>query len=260
MRLELLVVPSGREHRHHHRAAAFQVQTGPIPHPTPDVLDGSLKERRQKRIASARRRPLTGRCAKHQLTDRRAARPCVLCRLLSFAHCPLLLMDHTVQSTHSTMDCQVHTRVSLIMVKAHAPATAKGRAMRERIVQAAAELVAEKGVAGVSLDDVRARTGASRSQLYHYFEDRDDLVRTVVDVTTDAVIDFQGDLLHHLDTWAGIDRWFDALVQLQVDRQAAGGCPIGSLAGQLAEQDASARAAIAAGLERWEAHLRDGLI
>src|ERR1700757_1130099 len=145
------------------------------------------------------------------------------------------------------------------MAETKAPATKKGRATRERILQAAAELVAEKGAAGMSLDDVRARTGASRSQLYHYFADRDDLVRTVVDVTTDSVIDFQGDLLNHLDTWSGIDRWFDALVQLQVDRQAPGGCPIASLAGQLAEQDAGARAAIAAGLDRWESHLHDGL-
>src|SRR5437899_267487 len=61
-----------------------------------------------------------------------------------------------------------------------APATAKGRATRERIVQAAAKLVAEKGAAGMSLDDVRARTGASRSQLYHYFEDRDDLAHAAI--------------------------------------------------------------------------------
>src|SRR5246127_4294087 len=146
------------------------------------------------------------------------------------------------------------------MPETKVPATKKGRETRERIVQAAAELVAEKGAAGMSLDDVRARTGASRSQLYHYFDDRDDLVRSVVDVTTDAVIDVQGDLLHHLDTWAGIDRWFDSLVQLQADRQARGGCPIGSLAGQLAERDAGARAAIATGLERWETHLRNGLV
>ena len=141
-----------------------------------------------------------------------------------------------------------------------APATEKGRATRERILRAAAELVAEKGAAGMSLDDVRARTGASRSQLYHYFDDRDDLVRAVIDVTTDAVLDVQGDLLHGLDSWAGIDRWFDALVAFQVERQAEGGCPIGSLAGQLAEQDGGARVAIAAGFERWETHLRDGLI
>src|SRR5467141_535412 len=107
------------------------------------------------------------------------------------------------------------------MAKAHGPATAKGRAMRERILQAAAELIAKKGAAGMSLDDVRERTGASRSQLYHYFEDKDDLVRAVIGVTTDAVIDVQGQLLDHLDTWAGIDRWFNALVGLQIERQAA---------------------------------------
>jgi len=145
------------------------------------------------------------------------------------------------------------------MASGDAPATAKGRATRERILHAAAELVAEKGTAGVSLDDVRARTGASRSQLYHYFEDRDDLIRAVIGATTDAVIDAQGDLLDHLDSWAGIDRWLDSHVQVQFERQAAGGCPIGSLVGQLAERDPGARAAIAAGFERWEAHLRDGL-
>jgi TetR/AcrR family transcriptional regulator, transcriptional repressor for nem operon len=142
---------------------------------------------------------------------------------------------------------------------AHAPATAKGRATRERLLQAAAALVAEKGAAGMSLDDVQARTGASRSQLYHYFEDRDDLVRAVIDVATNAVLDNQGEVLDHLDSWAGIDRWFDRMVQHQIDQQARGGCPIGSLAGQLAESDPDARAAIAAGLERWETHIRDGL-
>jgi AcrR family transcriptional regulator len=145
------------------------------------------------------------------------------------------------------------------MPETKAPATKKGRATRERILQAAAELVSEKGAAGMSLDDVRARTGASRSQLYHYFDDRDDLVRAVIDVTTDAVLDVQGDLLGRLDSWTGIDRWFDSLVGLQVDRQARGGCPIGSLAGQLAERDTGARVAIATGFERWETHLRDGL-
>jgi TetR/AcrR family transcriptional regulator, transcriptional repressor for nem operon len=139
------------------------------------------------------------------------------------------------------------------------PATAKGRATRERILQAAAELVAEKGAAGMSLDDVRARTGASRSQLYHYFQDRDDLVRAVIGVTTDAVLGNQGDLLDHLDSWAGIDRWFDFLLQDQVDKHARGGCPIGSLVGQLAEHDPEACEALASGFDRWETHIRDGL-
>src|SRR5450755_3126915 len=91
------------------------------------------------------------------------------------------------------------------------PATARGRATRAGIVQAGAELVAERGAAAMSLDEVGARAHASRSQLYHYFEDRDDLIRAVVDTTTDAVLAAQDEFLDDLDSWAGINRWFAAV-------------------------------------------------
>src|SRR2546422_10179497 len=80
VRLELLVVPGGGEHRHHHQAAGLQLETGPVPDATPDVLDGGLEGRPQKRIASAGCRRLAARCTEHLLTDLWAARPCVLCR------------------------------------------------------------------------------------------------------------------------------------------------------------------------------------
>ena len=46
---------------------------------------------------------------------------------------------------------------------------------------------------------------------------------------------------------------------LQQGRNAKGGCPIGSLAGQLAERDEGARLELADGLDRWEAAIREGL-
>jgi TetR/AcrR family transcriptional repressor of nem operon len=140
-----------------------------------------------------------------------------------------------------------------------APSTEKGRRTRERIVRVAAELVAERGTAAVSLDDVGSRAQASRSQLYHYFDDRADLIRAVVDATCDAVLDAQNQLLADLDSWAGIECWMDALVALQLERQARGGCPLGSLAAQLAERDPQARAALAQGLDGWEARVCTGL-
>jgi TetR/AcrR family transcriptional repressor of nem operon len=139
------------------------------------------------------------------------------------------------------------------------PTTEKGRATRKRILQAAAELVAERGTAATSLEDVEARAGVGRSQLYHYFDGRDDLLRAVVDTTTDSVLGVQADLFRELDTLDGIDRWFAALVAFQDERGAVGGCPIGSLVGQLAERDEETRRALASGFERWEAPLRDGL-
>ena len=128
------------------------------------------------------------------------------------------------------------------------PSTAKGRRTRERIVLAAAELISEKGAADVSLDDVGERAPASRSQLYHYFEDRKDLIRAAVVATADAVLDSQAELFAHLDTWQGIEAWMNALVELQIQLQASGGCPLGTLAGQLAERDPGAREAISVGL------------
>jgi AcrR family transcriptional regulator len=135
----------------------------------------------------------------------------------------------------------------------------RGRETRERIVRAAAELVAERGVAGTSLDDVRIRAHASKSQLYHYFADRDDLMRAVARAVTDDVLGGQAALFTQLDTVAGLRAWTDALVTLQQARHAKGGCPIGSLAGQLAEHDDGARLELADGLDRWESAIREGL-
>jgi TetR/AcrR family transcriptional regulator, transcriptional repressor for nem operon len=127
--------------------------------------------------------------------------------------------------------------------------------MHERIVVAASELIAERGVAETSLDDVIERAGASKSQLYHYFEDRTALLRAVVVHNAEGVL---GDL-PSLDSWRAIRSWFDSLVDLQVERRACRGCPIGSLVGQLAESDEQARLALAAAFEQWEARLRAGL-
>ena len=95
------------------------------------------------------------------------------------------------------------------------PKTAKGRATRERIVVAASELVFTRGVAETSVDQVIARAGASKSQLYHYFEDRSALLRAVVEQNTEEVLASIGPL----DSWKAIRGWFDSMVELQQERK-----------------------------------------
>jgi TetR/AcrR family transcriptional repressor of nem operon len=139
------------------------------------------------------------------------------------------------------------------------PRTAKGRATRARIVAAAAGLVAERGVAGTSLDEVIERAAVSKGQLYHYFEDKADLLRAVVAHQADMVLGDQEPQLRALDGWDSIRAWFDRLVVLQVERQGCGGCPIGSLVPQLAETNDRARMELAVSFDRWEGYLREGL-
>jgi TetR/AcrR family transcriptional repressor of nem operon len=137
------------------------------------------------------------------------------------------------------------------------PKTAKGQATRERIVTAASELISRRGVAETSLDDVIDRAGVSKSQLYHYFKDRAALLRAVVQHNTDGVIQYLGAVD---DSWKAIRAWLDSMVELQVERQACGGCPVGSLVAQLAETDDEARLALAESFTRWEGLLGDGLL
>lgn len=139
------------------------------------------------------------------------------------------------------------------------PTTGRGRQTRQRIVAAATQVVAEKGALGASLDEVGARAAASRSQLYHYFDDKTDLLRAVAQTTNDTVLGSQEDLFANLGTWPGLVRWADALVALQEERGGRGGCPIANLLGQIGERDDDIRAVLADGFDRWEASIRAGL-
>jgi len=139
------------------------------------------------------------------------------------------------------------------------PRTARGRATRERIVTAAAALIRERCVAQTSLDDVIERAGVSKSQLYLYFDDRAALLREVVAHNTELVLAAQEPHLGSLESWKAIRTWLDALVQLQVAAGARGGCPVGSLVGQLAEVDERTRSVLAESFARWEEPLRRGL-
>jgi AcrR family transcriptional regulator len=135
--------------------------------------------------------------------------------------------------------------------------TPKGERTRSRIVEAAAELIYERGVAGTTLDDIRSRAGVSGSQLSHYFAGKDELVQAVVDYQAGTVTGSQRQA--DLGSPEGLRAWRDRVIAEVKSGEGKGGCPLGSLAGQLAETDAQARALIAAGFGQWSVAISDGL-
>ena len=135
--------------------------------------------------------------------------------------------------------------------------TRKGERTRARIVEEAAALIHERGVAGTTLDDVKAAAEVSGSQMYHYFPDKNDLVQAVTGYQADAAVSNQ----RHADLGSveGVQAWRDMVIRAAERVQAKGGCPLGSLGGQLAESDPEARALMAAGFERWTTEISEGL-
>lgn len=139
------------------------------------------------------------------------------------------------------------------------PATEKGRQTRRRIIDAAADLIYERGVATVTLDEVGRATCTSRSQMYHYFTDKADLVRAVIDCQRDRIAVAHRPTLTSLSMWSDLDQWSAMIVKLQRGLSCRGGCPLGSLANELAELDELGRRHLVDAFEVWEQMLADGL-
>ncbi len=137
--------------------------------------------------------------------------------------------------------------------------TPKGRATRDRIVEVAALLMFERGVAGTSLGDVQKAAGVGASQVYHYFGDKQSLVRAVIAHNTEAIVGTVRPQLGRLDSMEALRAWRDMLVAALRQRQCEGGCPLGSMVAELAEASPECRGDLVEGFDRWEAAVREGL-
>ena len=138
------------------------------------------------------------------------------------------------------------------------PRTGRGRASRERIVERAAELFAERGVAETSLDEVLAAAGAGKSQLYHYFRGRDDLVEAAVGLRCAQVLAGLTQALGSVASLAGLEQALAGFVA-GFEQMGLPGCPIGSLATEVAGRNEGARVQAAAAFDAWERLFADAL-
>jgi TetR/AcrR family transcriptional repressor of nem operon len=138
------------------------------------------------------------------------------------------------------------------------PRTGRGRASRERIVERAAELFAERGVAATSLDDVLAAAGAGKSQLYHYFSGRDELEAAAVGRRCTQVVAGLTQALGSVASLAGLEQALAGFVAAY-EEMGLPGCPIGSLAAEVAERNEDARQQAATGFDAWERLFADAL-
>jgi AcrR family transcriptional regulator len=137
--------------------------------------------------------------------------------------------------------------------------TPRGAATRDRIVAAAADLMYVRGVHATTLDDIRAATGVSKSQLYRHFPDKDALVHAVIESRGQEVLQRETQRLERLSSFSGLVRWRNALIGVNSLQNGAYGCALGSMASELADTDERARRSLARLFTEWETLLADGL-
>jgi len=138
------------------------------------------------------------------------------------------------------------------------PKTGRGRASRERIVERAAELFAERGIAGTSLDEVLAAAGAGKGQFYHYFRSRDELAAAAVEQRCAQVVTGLTQALGGVSSLAELEQALAGFIA-GFEQMGLPGCPIGTLATEVAGRNEAARLQAAAGFDAWERLLADAL-
>ncbi|MQY22026.1 TetR/AcrR family transcriptional regulator [Nocardia macrotermitis] len=136
--------------------------------------------------------------------------------------------------------------------------TAKGRATRQRIIEGAAVHLRSEDPGTVTLDDIRAITGTSKGQIFHYFPGgKEELLVAVAHYEADRVLEDQQPHLGALTSWAAWERWREAVLA----RYRAQGrhCPLGSLMSQVGTT-AGAAEVVGILLTQWCEHIRRGIV
>jgi TetR/AcrR family transcriptional repressor of nem operon len=139
------------------------------------------------------------------------------------------------------------------------PPTRKGRQTQRCIVEAAATLMFIQGVGRTTVDEVMEVAGVGKSQMYHYFTGKEDLVEAVIAYQTAQVLSPESPHLAPLDSWEAWQQWRDAVVGLQAGAGCIGGCPLGSLASELADMHEGARRQLTHSFDRWQALFERGI-
>ena len=130
---------------------------------------------------------------------------------------------------------------------------------RTQILDAAANLISQRGYTATSIDDVIRESHLSgKSHFYHYFRSKEELGYEVLNRQFERFAERGLAILREpmIDPVERLGLFIDSLVAVQAARGCRGGSPFGSLAAELADAHEGFRARIDAVFERWAGQLQ----
>lgn len=117
----------------------------------------------------------------------------------------------------------------------------KGGKTRARIVESARELFHRNGVRATSLDQILEASGTGKSQFYHYFGSKEDIVHEVLHFYFDIIQSGRAPVNINIESWGDLERFFydhiDGIRMFDCRRS----CPIGSIGNELASENEDVR-------------------
>ena len=98
----------------------------------------------------------------------------------------------------------------------------------------------------------------SKSQLYHYFADKDALTHEIIRTQSERNLAAQMPLIDEIKSITDFRHWANTFLDIYISAGGTGGCPLGSLASELAARSEPARELLMAGFREWTSRLARG--
>jgi len=108
---------------------------------------------------------------------------------------------------------------------------------RLRMVKAASELFHKQGVRATSPDDIIDASRTGKGQFYHYFKSKEGIVHAVLESHLEAIKTGSGRIKYEIHSWKDLEKWFRSHIDWQMSFGMSRGCPIGTVANELTEED-----------------------
>jgi AcrR family transcriptional regulator len=113
----------------------------------------------------------------------------------------------------------------------------KGESTKLRIVQAAADLFHRQGLRATSPDEIIEASATGKGQFYHYFKSKDGLIHEVLLYYLEAIRNGSAPINYEVASWADLEAWFSAHIDMQKQFRMTRGCPFGTAANEITEDD-----------------------
>jgi TetR/AcrR family transcriptional repressor of nem operon len=117
------------------------------------------------------------------------------------------------------------------------PRFVRGAETRLRILRTAVDLFHRQGARATSPDEIIEASRTGKGQFYHYFKSKEGLIHEVLQTYLQEIKTAAAPVNYEINSWRDLEKWFAAQVALQKSYEMTRGCPFGTLANEVTEND-----------------------
>ena len=115
--------------------------------------------------------------------------------------------------------------------------SSKGADTRLRIIRTAANLFHKQGLHATSPDEIIEASETGKGQFYYYFKSKEGLIHDVLMWHLDSIREGNSPIKYDIESWQDLETWFYSHIELQKSFGMTRGCPFGTAANEVNENE-----------------------